>query len=116
MKQGARILVVEDDSLLAMLIQDMLSDLGYEIVGVASTLSEGKQMAAGMAFDIAILDVSLHGEKAFPIAQLLEDRQIPFVFSSGYAQEDMEPEYSGRPLLRKPYQLDELEQILAALA
>ncbi|MEK1886322.1 MAG: response regulator [Phyllobacterium sp.] len=115
MNKGAKILVVEDEGLLAMMVQEMLEELGYEVPSVASTLSEGVSLVATGTFDAAILDISLHGEKSFPIAELLVEMGIPFAFSSGFSLEDVEPDYAARPLLRKPYQLAELERILAAL-
>lgn len=114
MNKGARILVVEDEGLLAMMIQEMLEDLGFEVPDVASTLSEGISLVETGSYEAAILDVSLHGENSFPIASLLADKGIPFAFSSGFSLEDIAPEFADRPLLRKPYQFNELEGILAA--
>lgn len=115
MNAGAKVLIVEDESLIAMLVEDMLMELGYEVVGVASSLKEGETMVTSKTFDAVLLDVSLQGEKSFPIAEMLEKKGIPFVFSSGFDSTEIGANFSSRPLLRKPFKLSELEEILLSL-
>ncbi|QND66650.1 response regulator [Mesorhizobium loti] len=79
-----RVLVVEDEALVAMLIEDMLLELGYEVLGPAMRLGPALEMARDEIFDLAVLDVNLANEQSFPVAQLLQERGIPFVFATGY--------------------------------
>jgi CheY-like chemotaxis protein len=114
-KKGRRILIVEDEFLIRMLLEDMLVDLGYELAGVAGRLDEAANLARTAEIDLAILDVNLDGEDVYPVADILIGRGVPFVFVSGYGGRGLPEAYSGRPTLQKPFQLDELEKILIAL-
>lgn len=80
----ARVLLVEDEDLVSMLTEDMLSDLGYDVVASAANLESGIQIATDTSFEVAVLDINLHGKQSYPIAEILRNRQIPFVFVSGY--------------------------------
>jgi CheY-like chemotaxis protein len=115
-KGGRRILVVEDEFLIRMLLEDMLTDLGYELSGVAGRLDEATNLAQTTELDVAILDVNLDGEEVYPVADILIQRGVPFVFVSGYGGRGLPEAYSDRPTLQKPFQLDELEKILDALS
>ena len=110
-----RILVVEDEYLIRMLLEDMLADLGYTIAGAVGSIAEAKQHAAETEFDIAILDVNLDGEEVFPVAELLVKRGLPFVFVTGYGEGSLPEAYRGRPALQKPFQSAQLESTLAGL-
>jgi len=110
-----RILVVEDEYLIRMLLEDMLADLGYEIAGAVGSIAEAKKHAAETAFDIAILDVNLDGEEVFPVADLLAKRGLPFVFVTGYGEGSLPDAYRGRPALQKPFQSEQLKNTLAGL-
>jgi len=79
-----RLLVVEDEYLIRMLLEDMLDDLGYGIAAAVGTLSEARQIAADGDFNAAILDVNLDGQEIYPVADILTKRGLPFVFVSGY--------------------------------
>jgi DNA-binding response OmpR family regulator len=81
---GKRILIVEDEALIAMLVEDLLSDMGFQVVGPAMTLDRGLSLARSEQLDAAILDVNLGGVWSYPIADLLVARGIPFLFASGY--------------------------------
>jgi CheY-like chemotaxis protein len=105
---GRRILVVEDEFLIRMLLEDMLTDLGYELVGVAGRVDEALELAKTKDFDLAILDVNLDGHDVYPVADLIGTRGLPFMFVTGYGGR-------GRPTLQKPFQLDELKKMLAQL-
>ena len=102
---GLRFLVVEDETMVAMLIEDMLTDLGCIIVGTAGTVAKALAIATcdEVALDGAILDVNLGGERVFPVADALARRGIPFVFSTGYGRSGISAEYAARPLVAKPF-------------
>jgi DNA-binding response OmpR family regulator len=114
-KVNGRILIVEDDALIAMLLEDMLSELSYEVSGQAAGLDEALQLADSLAFDAAILDVSLAGRSSLPVAKLLDQKGKPYIFATGYGSLPDEMTASGRHVLKKPYQLHQLETVLASL-
>lgn len=110
-----RVLVVEDELLIGMLLEDMLNDLGYEVVATVGRLEEALQMAREAAVDVAILDVNLNGQEVYPVADVLAGRNIPFVFASGYGDNGLPAPYQNRPTLPKPFQQELLQSRLAAL-
>ena len=110
-----RILVVEDEFLIRMLLEDMLTDLGYELVGVAGRVDEASELAKTKDFDLAILDVNLDGHDVYPVADLIGKRGLPFMFVTGYGGRGLPDSYRDRPTLQKPFQLDELKKMLAQL-
>ena len=110
-----RILVVEDEMLIGMLLEDMLSDLGHEVAAVVPRLKDALAAVERETFDLAILDVHLHGESAFPVADALSGKNIPFVFATGYGERGLPETYRSRPVLQKPFAKDDLERVLNAL-
>ena len=107
-----RILVVEDEGLVAMLIEDMLDDLGCEVACSASSVAQAlKWLDDGGEADAALLDVNLGGETVWPVADALAARGKPFAFTTGYGRLD-EPRFEGSPLLGKPIKGEQLEQVL----
>ena len=112
---GRRILVVEDEFLIRMLLEDMLTDLGYDLVGMAGRVDEAAEMAQTKDFDLAILDVNLDGQDVYPVADVIGKRGLPFMFVTGYGGRGLPDNYRHRPTLQKPFQLDELKQMLAQL-
>jgi CheY-like chemotaxis protein len=114
-QSGRRILVVEDEFLIRMLLEDMLADLGYELAGVAGRVDEAIEMAKTTDFDLAILDVNLDGQDVYPVADLITKRGLPFMFVTGYGGRGLPEAYRNRPTLQKPFQLDELQNTLAQL-
>jgi CheY-like chemotaxis protein len=114
-QSGRRILVVEDEFLIRMLLEDMLTDLGYELAGVAGRLDEATEMAKTKDFDLAILDVNLDGHDVYPVADLIGKRGLPFMFVTGYGGRGLPDAYRERPTLQKPFQLDELKKMLDQL-
>jgi CheY-like chemotaxis protein len=112
---GMRVLVVEDEMMVSMLLEDMLSDIGCTLVGPAKSVKSALKLMEHAGFDIAILDVNLNGEETYSIADALAARAIPFVFASGYSPAGIREEYRSIPLLQKPFQQDELKQTLAAV-
>jgi CheY-like chemotaxis protein len=109
-----RVLVVEDEMLVAMNIEDMLLDLGHEVAGLASRLAPGLALAADAEIDAAVLDVNLAGERSFAIADLLAGRGIPFLFATGYGLGGIEERYRSRVVLQKPFRLNDLAVALEA--
>lgn len=109
---GKRVLLVEDEALVMMLLEDVLIDMGCEIADTASRLDDAMEKAGSLAFDVAILDVNLNGHKTFPIAEILSRRGIPFVFSTGYEASSLPVSLQQAPVLQKPFQQRDLEQAL----
>ena len=114
--QGRRILVVEDEVLIGMMLQDMLSDLGCEVIGPIIRLAPAMEAAEREPIDLAILDVNLAGEAVFPVADALQTRQVPIIFSTGYGTADLVDPYKAFPTLSKPYDVDELRRVLTSVA
>ena len=100
---GRRVLIVEDESLVAMLLETILEDMGCLAVGPAATVDEGLRMAADETVDAALLDVNVAGRQVFPVAQALKDRGVPFIFSTGYGEGGLPDEWRGQPTLQKPF-------------
>jgi len=110
-----RVLVVEDEYLIRMLLEDMLSELGYELAAAVGSLAEASELAAHGDFNVAILDVNLDGVEVYPVADILSRRGLPFVFVTGYGESSLSENHRGRPTLQKPFQADELQAVLAGL-
>ncbi len=110
-----RILVVEDEMLIGMLLEDMLTDMGHVVIGIVPRVNQALTTVQQEAFDLAILDVHLNGQAVFPVAEALIARGIPFVFATGYGERGLPDQYRGRPILQKPFAKDDLEKILATL-
>lgn len=110
-----RILVVDDEWLIAALLEDMVHELGHDVVGPAPNVVQALQLIADDAPDAAVLDVSLDGARSYPIADALAERGIPFVFLTGFATSDLPTAYGNRPILSKPIGLDMLRVSLSEL-
>jgi CheY-like chemotaxis protein len=111
---GRRILVVEDEPMIVMLIESLLEELGCIVADVAAKPASALQIIGSTGIDAAILDVNLNGVDSFGIANVLAERRIPFVFATGYGGSRLPPEFAGRPVLQKPYRIEELAQALEA--
>jgi CheY-like chemotaxis protein len=109
---GKRILVVDDEAMIRMLLVDMLSELGYTIAGEAARVEEAMEAAMTADFDVAILDVNLQGQTVGPVAEALAERGCPFVFATGYNEHGLPEGFRDRPMLRKPFQMDGLSRML----
>ena len=107
-----QILVVEDESLVAMMIEDMLTDLGHEVVATSGRMPDASKLVSGASADLAILDVNLNGEETYPLADSLAARDIPFIFATGYGSSGIKAEWSGVPVLQKPFQSSELAKAI----
>jgi CheY-like chemotaxis protein len=109
---GKRILLVEDEPAVAMMVEDMLADLGCEAVGPALRLEEAVELARTAALDAAILDVNMGGRDSADVAEALARRAIPFVFATGYGRSGVPGEWAGGIVLQKPYTQAELAEAL----
>ena len=112
---GLRVLVVEDEMMVSMLIEDMLTDLGCTVVGPASRLDEAIELAKTHDLDCAVLDVNLGGQPIFPLADLLRERGRPFAFATGYGDAGLRDIDKGTPVLQKPFREGDLARVLAEL-
>jgi len=97
-----RVLVVEDESLVALDIETMLEEMGCTVVASVPRLVKALDLASRLDFDLAVLDINLAGEVVYPLAFRLAERGIPFLFSTGHGTADLPPELRDRPILRKP--------------
>ncbi len=107
-----RILIVEDETMIAMMIEDFLTDLGWDVVGMVGTPDRAMATAREADFDAALLDVNLNGQDTFGVADVLSERQIPFVFATGYGQDGVADRFQDVPTLTKPFQRDDLDRAL----
>jgi CheY-like chemotaxis protein len=112
---GRRILVVEDEMLVSMLIEDVLRELGCDIVGPVATREKAIAVAKTEPIDAALLDVNLAGEPVYPVADVLSARRIPFAFVTGYGEAGVDARYARALTLTKPFQLSIVEQVIAQL-
>lgn len=112
-----RVLVVEDESLVTIMLEDMLDMMGCAVVGTASNVEQAIQKIRDEIFDIAILDVNLNGKLSLGVAEMLRERHLPFVLSTGYGKMGVPPAYRSAPLIAKPFRHQELKDAMdAALA
>jgi len=109
---GLRVLVVEDESLLSLLLEDMLSDLGCTVVGTAATVAAAVEAITKIEADAAILDIKLGEEKSYAVAEALAARGVPFVFATGYGDVHLDDPWQGRPVLQKPFAQNQLADVL----
>jgi len=112
---GRRILVVEDEPIIAMALEDMLLDLGCEVVGPASTLPEAQALAETADIDAALLDININTGRSYVVADELRRRAVPFAFATGYGEEGIENGGGDAPVLQKPYRQAQVEAVLRRL-
>jgi len=112
-----RVFVVEDETLVLFNLQDILSELGWTLVGQAMSLAQAEKMAASVELpDIAILDVNIGGQKVFSAASILVERGVPVLFATGYGRDGLPPEWQDRPVIVKPYSQRDVAIALDAMA
>lgn len=114
--RGLRVLLLEDEALVSMLAEAMLEDLGCEVVGPAMRVGQAIAIAGADTPDVALLDVNVHGETAFPAADALKRQDVPVGFASGYGGAGLPPEWADAPVLQKPFTRDQLAGVLRRLA
>ncbi|WP_265562020.1 response regulator [Sphingomicrobium arenosum] len=105
---GARILLVEDSPVMSLKTEDALRESGYFVVGPAYDMPAALDLAGREQIDAAIVDLNIRGEKSFPVLEILNGRNVPFVITSGYADWTMPEEWMERPRLQKPYEEEAL--------
>ena len=108
-----RVLIIEDESLVAMLIEDMLIDLGYEIAAVAAKVEQALDYARDLEVDLALLDLNLSGQRTDEVARVLAGRGVPFVFATGYGAAGVDARWESAPVLQKPFQIEDLSRAIA---
>lgn len=111
---GKRVLVVEDEPILAMALEDILAELGCEVVGPASRIQPALRLAREASLDAAILDINIQGEHSHAVADLLLARAVPVLFATGYGAASADG-YEDVPVLPKPYRAHQLEALLERL-
>jgi len=104
---------VEDEAMVAMLTEDILVDLGFEVTATASNVKEALQRVKEQQFDIALLDVNLRGEKVFPVAEELLLRRLPFAFTTGYGLDGIREDFRTIPVVTKPFSPLALSEVLS---
>lgn len=110
---GLRVLIVEDECMVALLVEDMLEGLGCEIIASAGSVAAALSLLTETSPDFALLDVNLAGERVFPVAAALADRKVPFAFATGYGGDGLPDEFRDRPVIGKPFQLEQLADIVS---
>jgi PAS domain S-box-containing protein len=110
---GNRILLVEDETLVGIMMSEMLSELGFHVIGPICNLTEAMAAVSKEAFHTAVLDVNLHGEMVYPVADALTARSVPFVFVTGYGAEGIDARFANVPVLQKPIERQTIESVLA---
>lgn len=112
---GRRVLVVEDSPVVGPFTVDILADLGCDVVGPAPNMAAARKLIEDGRLDAALMDVHIRGERVFPLCEMLEARNVPFVFTSGYADWHMPNQWNDRMRLRKPYTVGQVEEALTEL-
>ncbi|UPQ80947.1 response regulator [Pseudomonas knackmussii] len=110
--ENMRVLVVEDEALVGMLLDDMLQDIGCESVQLASRFDEAMRAAEQEEFGLAVLDVNLDGVSSLPIADRLIELGIPLIFATGYGKSGLDSRYANIPTLQKPFFFADLERVV----
>jgi CheY-like chemotaxis protein len=111
---AARILIVEDEIIVALFLEDLLAEFGYDVAGVTGDLDAA--MARAQDYDAAVLDVHLNGRSVFDFADILAARGTPFVFATGYGERGIPERHRGRPVLQKPFQPGDMQRVLGQIA
>jgi CheY-like chemotaxis protein len=112
---GLRVLLVEDEIMVALLLEEMLAEFGHTVVGPVARLERALEMTQLEALDVAILDVNINGSEVYPVAEALAARDIPFAFVTGYGGKGLRTSYCDRPTLQKPFRQRDLEKLFAEL-
>ena len=110
-----RVLLVEDDWMISIMLHDMIEELGFSVVGPMYNVAEGVESAELTQFDFAVLDYDLgNGTDAVPIANILTAKRIPFAFATGKGREEISSEFADIPLIYKPVLPEELKRVISA--
>ena len=109
-----RILVVEDEAMISMLLEDMVLDCGGEIVGPAAKFDDALELAPKAEFGVAVLDLNLNGTLSYPIAEVIRERGIPVIFATGYGADGLLDRFRDCPTLQKPFSQQDFAEAVAA--
>jgi DNA-binding NtrC family response regulator len=109
---GCGVLIVEDEAMVAIMLEDLLRELGCRAIGPASRVETALSCVEAMEFDLAILDVNLNGEMSYPVADALESHKLPFLFATGYGSASIPEKYRQYAVLQKPFLKQELMDAL----
>ncbi|UOV06102.1 response regulator [Pseudoxanthomonas sp. F37] len=110
-----RVFIVEDESMLVMLLEDLLPTLGYAVVGSAASVDQALAALDQAEADLAVIDVNLAGEPSFPVADALRARGVPFLFTTGYGQQGLPARFADAAVLAKPFRRQDIQDALAGL-
>lgn len=113
---GLRVMIVEDEALIAMMAEDMIDSLGSVVAGLASTVGDALAALTAVRFDVALLDVNLNGHTSMGVAAALKALGTPFAFTTGYGADGIDVEHRDMPVLTKPYSISDLEDALRTCA
>ena len=113
--ESRRALLVEDEVMVAMYVEDLLTELGVEVAGIATSLDQALPLAREGSFHFAVLDINLGGQLSFPVADVLRMRGIPFLFASGYGSKGLTDDYRNAIRIQKPFLCHDLAEALAKI-
>jgi len=114
-RPGTRVLIVEDEAIIAMTAEDMVEEIGCVVAATACSLEDALKAAERADFDIALLDINLNGDASMPLATWLREKGKPFLFTTGYGNSIAFTEFAGNPVLAKPYRADQLAAKIAEM-
>ncbi|MDB5431652.1 MAG: response regulator receiver protein [Caulobacter sp.] len=110
-----RVMIVEDEMIVAWLLEDLLDELGYTVAGPAKSVRQAQALIAAGGIDAAVLDINLDGEMSYPVADTLAAQGVPFIFSSGYSRDSLPEAYRSCPLIQKPFDPRKVAAALVAM-
>jgi CheY-like chemotaxis protein len=110
--KNLRVMIVEDEALVAMLLEDMLADMGCVVAASVSSVAQALTAAETLELDVAILDMNLAGKPVLPVAELLAQKGTPFIFASGYGEMRVDGAWGERPMIQKPFSQNDVEMAL----
>ena len=108
-----RVLIVEDEILILMMIEDMLTDLGCKSIAIASKIDQAITLIDGQVFDTAMVDLNLNGMESYPIADALAAHDVPYFFSTGNSATNVKDGYRDQDVLKKPFTFEQLSNMLS---
>jgi CheY-like chemotaxis protein len=108
------VLLVEDETLIRMMIAGMIEELGHVVVAQAATIDDALKLAGTADFEIAVLDINVAGDRIEHVAEIINERHLPFVFASGYGAAGMPAKFRNRPVLQKPFLIERLREAIEA--
>ena len=115
MIESFRILLIEDEVVIAMTAEDMLEEIGCEVVAQAANFDDAMQCALAGDFDLALVDINLNGVMSLPVAKVLREAGKPFIFTTGYGNVGLESDFSDATVVTKPYTMRTLSQAIASV-